>query len=413
MSHNHHHHQHLLHHSSSLVVATPADSSASETSSTPLSPEDTKKWMCDICTYENFPTAIKCTMCHATNNKVLSEKNQHNNRKLAATAASSTDIFKMGATSLSRSSSPQFPANHPVAIGSNQTTICCDVGNDVMISTAAQSTQKWGCQMCTYLNWPKAARCTQCLTARRRVSPVVSRNSPISPRSTPKPSSIESLPNNLDALKIHRQQQHSDNRPCSSSISTSPLTGNSFPSNLGSAMASCSSQTGNKWKCGACTYENWPRTRRCVLCGTTKDGDQSSASISSSSESTSTRESPPPQGAASNTPSSTSALSLSTATVNRPSAENYNQLQQQQQQVEESNWDYERKMRQFRRRLREADWSWLTACMGVVEGDMNPVEAYLNTGGDPTRKLANPEVALLNRPSVYEAGHTLVHLAIK
>merc|ERR1719510_2007986 len=79
----------------------------------------------------------------------------------------------------------------------------------------------------------------------------------------------------------------------------------------------------------------------------------------------------------------------------------------------ESNWDYERRMRTFRRRLREADWTWLTACMGVVESDMNPVEAYLNTGGDPTRKLTNPEVALLNRPSVYEAGHTLVHLAIK
>ena len=67
-------------------------------------------------------------------------------------------------------------------------------------------------------------------------------------------------------------------------------------------------------------------------------------------------------------------------------------------------------MRTFRRRLREADWTWLTACMGVVEADMNPVEAYLNTGGDPTRKLPNPEVAMLNRPSFYEAGHTLVHL---
>jgi len=83
------------------------------------------------------------------------------------------------------------------------------------------------------------------------------------------------------------------------------------------------------------------------------------------------------------------------------------------EQESESNWDYERRMRTFRRRLREADWTWLTACMGVVESDMNPVEAYLNTGGDPTRKLTNPEVALLNRPSVYEAGHTLVHLAIK
>ena len=47
----------------------------------------------------------------------------------------------------------------------------------------------------------------------------------------------------------------------------------------------------------------------------------------------------------------------------------------------------------MRRRMREAaDWTWLAACMGVVEGDMNPVEAYLNGGGDPTRKLTNPEV---------------------
>ena len=82
------------------------------------------------------------------------------------------------------------------------------------------------------------------------------------------------------------------------------------------------------------------------------------------------------------------------------------QQQQQQQQVQRSlsplqdgcgganNFDYERRMRQLRRRMREAaaDWTWLAACMGVVEGDMNPVEAYLNGGGDPTRKLTNPEV---------------------
>ena len=79
-------------------------------------------------------------------------------------------------------------------------------------------------------------------------------------------------------------------------------------------------------------------------------------------------------------------------------------LQQQQQQRSLSplqdgcgpnNYDYERRMRQLRRRMREAvaDWTWLAACMGVVEGDMNPVEAYLNGGGDPTRKLTNPEVS--------------------
>ncbi len=74
-------------------------------------------------------------------------------------------------------------------------------------------------------------------------------------------------------------------------------------------------------------------------------------------------------------------------------------------------------MRQLRRRLRESDWTYLAACMGVAEGDMNPVEAFLSTGGDPTRKLTYPEVALLGsrgpHQGGYEAGHTLVHLAIR
>ena len=41
---------------------------------------------------------------------------------------------------------------------------------------------KWACLMCTYLNWPRAARCAQCLHPKRRLSPAVSRNSPISHR---------------------------------------------------------------------------------------------------------------------------------------------------------------------------------------------------------------------------------------
>ena len=63
--------------------------------------------------------------------------------------------------------------------------------------------------------------------------------------------------------------------------------------------------------------------------------------------------------------------------------------------------------------MRDIDWVWLSACMGVVEADSNPVEAYLNSGGDPTRKLTHAEAQLLGRPGVYDAGHTLVHLAVK
>ncbi len=30
--------------------------------------------------------------------------------------------------------------------------------------------------------------------------------------------------------------------------------------------------------------------------------------------------------------------------------------------------------------MRETDWAWVSACMGVVEGDVCPVEAYINSG---------------------------------
>lgn len=45
-----------------------------------------------------------------------------------------------------------------------------------------------------------------------------------------------------------------------------------------------------------------------------------------------------------------------------------------------NNYETERLLRQLRRRLREADWAWLNACNGVVEGNYEPVEAYLSAG---------------------------------
>jgi len=78
-----------------------------------------------------------------------------------------------------------------------------------------------------------------------------------------------------------------------------------------------------------------------------------------------------------------------------------------------NNCEYERRLKQIRQRMREADWNWLNACLGVVEGDPNPVEAYLSSGGDPARQLTPSEVTLLNRPSAFDSGHTLVHLAIR
>lgn len=76
----------------------------------------------------------------------------------------------------------------------------------------------------------------------------------------------------------------------------------------------------------------------------------------------------------------------------------------------QNNHENERKIRRLKR---NADWNWLNACIGVIEGDPNPVEAYLSSGGDPARTLTASEVAILNRSSAFDVGHTLVHLAIR
>lgn len=80
-----------------------------------------------------------------------------------------------------------------------------------------------------------------------------------------------------------------------------------------------------------------------------------------------------------------------------------------QQQIP-NNLESERKLRQLRQNV---DRNWLNACLGVIEGDPNPVEAYLSSGGDPARTLTASEVAILNRSSAFDVGHTLVHLAIR
>lgn len=70
----------------------------------------------------------------------------------------------------------------------------------------------------------------------------------------------------------------------------------------------------------------------------------------------------------------------------------------------------ERRVRQLKR---QADWIWLNACIGVVENNLGAVEHFLGRGGNVARSLTSNEVLLLNRPSAFDVGHTLIHLAIR
>ena len=220
--------------------------------------------------------------------------------------------------------------------------------------------------------------------------------------------------------------------------------------NSRNSPAPCNSSTSsNKWSCLVCTFENFPKAGACVLCGARK-GRSSPEHLQTVQAESLARDSPSPEvNLLNNKKSRDEKIFLQGASMRRraPDAGNRSPENNRGRRIREennrglreagdnrrreevgsssqasgssergednNNLEYEKRLRQLRRRMRETDWAWLSACMGVVEGDSNPVEAYLNGGGDPTRKLTNCEATLLGRPGVYEQGHTLVHLAVK
>lgn len=100
------------------------------------------KWSCPVCTYFNFAVAQKCTMCRQS--------------RVTTTNSASADIYQLSASSESSTQQEQAQQQIP--------------------ATYIDSVEKWSCDQCTFLNYPRAIRCTQCGSCRligsSRLSPV-------------------------------------------------------------------------------------------------------------------------------------------------------------------------------------------------------------------------------------------------
>ncbi|NWR85787.1 ZRAN1 thioesterase, partial [Furnarius figulus] len=315
------------------------------------------KWACEYCTYENWPSAIKCTMCRAQrpSGTIITE-----------------DPFKSGSSDIGRDWDPSSTE------GGSSPLICPDSSARprVKSSYSMESANKWSCHMCTYLNWPRAIRCTQCLSQRRTRSPTESPQSSGS-GSRPVPFSVDPCEEYNDRNKLNTRAQH--------------------------------------WTCSVCTYENWAKARKCVVCDHPRpnnieaielaDTEEASSIINeqdrarwrgSCSSGNSQRRSPPTTKRESDVKMDFQRIELAGAVGSK----------------EELEVDF-KKLKQIKNRMKKTDWLFLNACVGVVEGDLAAVEAYKSSGGDIARQLSADEVRLLNRPSAFDVGYTLVHLAIR
>lgn len=363
--------------------------------------QEPTKWICEYCTYENYPLSLKCTMCKGQK-PLLHE-----------------DIFRLSPTQ-QLSTTKRSTSN--LASGPSITSTTCD----------NESNLKWSCSACTYQNLSQSRRCLQCNSKRDDELFIKPLNHKSQPQKSSPPkviSEYESFSDQLNALNICRSAGEEDaldlfssgggggrrKRNNSPSVSVPPVSTERPVDNVKecdsggggvsvgakhqsptsvSPVNTCtrSAGTAGKWYCSACTYENWPRSLKCSMClhpRETNSGRNSQASAKHSPEHD--------ENVASN------------IVVNNKRNQ---QLAREQEPMNNLDvYQQERYMRQLRR---QPDWQWLNACIGIAENNVGAVETYLGCGGDPSRALNPAEVSLLNHNDIaFDVGHTLIHLAIR
>ncbi|XP_045780612.1 ubiquitin thioesterase trabid isoform X2 [Maniola jurtina] len=218
-------------------------------------------------------------------------------------------------------------------------------------SSAPTEGNKWKCEICTYENFPLSRKCTMCRAQ--------------------KPSLGE------DIFKL---QDGASALPTQDDCGAEAIAERLKPLRISSPQGQAGASAVTKWPCATCTYENWPRSLKCAMCGAPAPAHR-----------------PHP------------AHPTHPAHPAHPTTAGINDICNSQPTPQH---DVEANARRSKRR-NNTDWIWLQACLGVVEGDAHCVDAYLSSGGDPARALTASEVALLNRASAFDPGHTLVHLAIR
>lgn len=195
------------------------------------------KWACEYCTYENWPSAIKCTMCRAqrpSGGAIITEE------PFKSSPALDASLHQWDSAELS---------NSPTQGGSSL-LICPDSSARprVRIADVPETSSKWSCHMCTYLNWPRAIRCTQCLCQRQQAQ--------------------QQQPQHSSHQGPHSQQPHSPTESPQTSGSgsrSSPLAPATDPCEEYNDRNRLNTHA-QRWSCAACTYENWPKSRKCVVC---------------------------------------------------------------------------------------------------------------------------------------------------
>ncbi|XP_797278.3 ubiquitin thioesterase zranb1 [Strongylocentrotus purpuratus] len=210
--------------------------------------ESHPKWTCEYCTYHNWYSSIKCTLCHAPKpvQLITSPTQDSSSTSLVEQEEQSDSSPRRLILPESDSSSPKWPCKACTYLNWPQAAKCAlchhakgtgppgdnskgrgqprlktvrptvgqqNVNND-RNRTICNSTKKWVCSTCTYENWPKTKHCALCSCTRQKQSPDPSvgagstlieenlRNSGASSRSSPTSSPPRSPGPTISTVKV-------------------------------------------------------------------------------------------------------------------------------------------------------------------------------------------------------------------
>ena len=245
-----------------------------------------QKWPCPTCTYNNWSSSIKCVLCGCSRpNEITSRASvvkyrapvQGWSNKLALSQGSSgacltSDIicadFNLPQSSLN-TLDVQSHHHHKIS-GHGHGAKCKTKG-------------KWTCGSCTFSNWPNAGQCTMCGTQRTRGGikhdPIISAGGRRDQSRSPHHS--ESILNYatsgvggaVGGVACHAGSLDERAAPSSSqdALLIQPVVAKSKQNSRNGKRTSSQQQADNinnakKWKCHQCTYENWPRAMKCIMC---------------------------------------------------------------------------------------------------------------------------------------------------
>ncbi|XP_067618603.1 ubiquitin thioesterase trabid isoform X2 [Eurosta solidaginis] len=461
-----------------------------------------EKWTCDYCTYANFPSSLRCTMCKGSKPNV----NEDIFRLSPPQTAFDGDEEQRGAAADVVEAS-SFNAYY------SQTQRSQDVPPITLPPATACTSEcpKWACKMCTYLNWPRSLRCVQCCTKRgatavdinmieqqvcnsdedaatasamdtidsaqvyrdRRpkkldvsdcgavITNITNTTSTISTSNNIK-HHLKSLriANDMDLnasnlaesnrneasshnaqyiknanvgcynqsigggaaasnrLRLFEQSSTITNLINASTTATTTTVNTTHLNNIANTSQqqqnSSSTSLQNcyvaKWACHACTYENWPKSLKCSMCGEPRDGNATSITSLGDNNTINTTTS---ASVCNKSPSAKDENHDITVSTNNSFNKKHIYQLGSSETINNCDTMQERQERRQRQIRQQVDWQWLNACLGVVENNYSAVEAYLSCGGNPARALTATEIAILNRNSAFDVGHTLIHLAIR